>query len=164
MSGHHAEKTEHAERKQEKTDVRDGDLAREALSDMMSKRMAAPHGDAPTKPHREVKEDGREVYTNAEGQITQVKDQKTGNQYEYSYDKKGNLSAARIADKDGDADYWVKGKDGKWQSYDEYYGPGDKRNKPGNLELKGGEWQVNEEGRMYHSSGQVVPRPEHSKR
>jgi len=160
MSGRNTEKVEQADKPHERKEARDGDLARDALSDMIGKRLAAPAGDKPAGPSREVKEDGTVVLSNAEGRITQAK-HTDGTNYEYAYDQKGNLSVVRIGGKDGDADYWVKSKDGKWQSYDEYYGPGDKRNQPGNLQLNGGNWEVNQDGRMYHSSGQVTQVPEH---
>jgi YD repeat-containing protein len=97
-------------------------------------------------------EHGEIIHKNVEGQITEV-NHENGTTYTYKYDKEGNLAAAKITGKDGESAHWRKQSNGEWQSY------GDD-GKPSNLHLKGGDWQVNAEGRMYHSSGEVVPLPE----
>jgi YD repeat-containing protein len=110
-------------------------------------------------PFREVQTGARTLVLDEEGRITRMTDPQ-GTAYDYSYDKDGQLRRIKISGQDGDADYWVKIGKGHWRSYDEYHGAGDSRNRRGHLELKGGDWQINENGRMYHSSGSVTPVPE----
>ncbi len=161
MAGENLERTEQREMA---TTVQADDLFQQVFAEMMDVRayrhIKEPQIDRTTI---DFKEDGKVVFSNADGRITKVEDP-SGTVYDYSYDKKGNLTRAKITGKDGDADYWVKEGDGKWRSYDEYHGPGDRRNKAGSLRLSGGDWEINEDGRMYHSSGAVVPVAERATR
>jgi YD repeat-containing protein len=95
---------------------------------------------------------GETIHKNDKDQITGVEDQR-GTTYRFNYDKDGELVSAKITGKDGESGSWRKQGDDEWQSY------GD-NGKPSNLRLKGGNWQVDEDGRMYHSGGEIIPLPE----
>src|SRR4029453_8151849 len=156
------EKFEHAEQKQVANALDREDPFQQVIAEVWAAPGAYRHIEKPQidRSTIEFKDDGKVVFSNADGRITKV-EEPSGTVFDYSYDKNGKLTGATITGKDGDSDYWVKDRDGKWRSYDEYHGPGDKRNKPGSLQLKGGDWEIDKGGRMYHSSGEVVHVPEH---
>ena len=155
MAGENFERTE---QKQMANDTPAEDAFRQVVAELWAAPGAYRHVKTPEieRTTIEFKEDGKVVHSDGDGRITKVEDP-TGTVYDYTYDKKGNLTRAKITGKDGDSDYWVKEGDGKWRSYDEYRGSGHQKNKPGHLRLNGGDWEINEDGRMYHSSGSVVP-------
>lgn len=103
----------------------------------------------------ELGKEGQVVHKNDSGQITRV-DHADGTRYDYQYDKSGQLKGAQITAKDGTVGEWKKEADGRWQAYAD--------GKPAHLKLQGGNWQIREDGRMYHSSGRVVPAPERGRR
>jgi len=159
------EKFEHTEQKQMANSLHGENFSQRVFEEVWAAPGAYRHFEKPQVDSStiEFRDDGKVVISNADGRITKVEDP-NGTVYDYSYDKKGNLTRATITGKDGDSDYWVKDGDGKWRSFDDYHGPGDKRNKPGSLQLTGGNWEIDKDGRMYHSSGAVAPIPEHARR
>jgi YD repeat-containing protein len=99
---------------------------------------------------------GETLHKNESGQITQVLDQR-GTTYQFKYDNNGDLTSAKITGSDGESGSWRRQSDGEWQSYGN-------DGKPSNLRLKGGNWQVDAQGSMYHSGGEIIPLPEKSRR
>jgi YD repeat-containing protein len=98
-------------------------------------------------------EHGETIHKNENDQITKVEDQR-GTTYKFKYDGHGELAAARIVGRDGEAAESRKVGGGDWQSYGN-------DGKPSYLRLKGGDWSVDANGVMRHT-GEIVPLPQAS--
>jgi YD repeat-containing protein len=145
----HVERTDKAGETAKETESR---LCSEALDDM---RTASQLRDRNATAGRDTgsihfRENGDVVHSEADGRVTRVQ-RLNGTEFDYKYDRNGQLKEATITGPDGEKGTWVKAWNGEWRAYD---------NKGRHtLVLRGGDWEIidRESGRMGHQSGQVQP-------